>query len=520
MNNFLRAALLASRRGPSFSSEDLEFEEDEDDTDAAVPSTLRTSTTAATAAGASAAAVTSTPPSPSSRSLSAILDAACPSHLLPIEVPLILACGTADSDVPIDMVEDFFWKAKEVAVIPPPPLSLSPEQSVHRTASNNCTAAASATDLTPIEKLNVISCNRNISLKTTTDTNNTDAQTLSKQTKTKKDDLTAAFVRKSTSLPLKLLKMPDIDHHSPVTADHPAFLKLYDELFVHAPSLADIPDHLDILQYHCEEVRLAMEYTANSNSNSRNSNSMDGFNQNMRMSSDRRNSQNNNSSNNILEHIFEDEGTGTGSSVGDASSFCRDRESSGSQSRGRATRQSRSSTGSVRPRTRSPPCSQNTSVDARVSDSLPMTMQLVDTVEMEVEKLLSYSSSEDGSAILVEGDGDLFGPDIVTTPNGSHLRKQRCNTQDSRDSGGEQEERVPRNKSLSQQRKNSTNDKVRGIATETETDRDREGSRHFDQGNSGRGSVSNQPSEDMEFFSFPAPINKSKRRSFILPKFM
>ena len=40
---------------------------------------------------------------------------ACPSKLLPLEVPTIIAIGTSDADIPADMVENFYCNAKAVA---------------------------------------------------------------------------------------------------------------------------------------------------------------------------------------------------------------------------------------------------------------------------------------------------------------------------------------------------------------------------------------------------------------------
>jgi hypothetical protein len=38
-------------------------------------------------------------------------------------------------------------------------------------------------------------------------------------------------------VPIKLLKLQDTDHYAPVLADHPSFLKIFDEMFVIAPVL-------------------------------------------------------------------------------------------------------------------------------------------------------------------------------------------------------------------------------------------------------------------------------------------
>jgi hypothetical protein len=54
-------------------------------------------------------------------------------------------------------------------------------------------------------------------------------------------------------VPIKLLKLQDTDHYAPVLADHPSFLKIFDEMFVIAPGLADMPE-LDNLAYRPNEV--------------------------------------------------------------------------------------------------------------------------------------------------------------------------------------------------------------------------------------------------------------------------
>jgi hypothetical protein len=370
------------------------------------------------------------------------------------------------------MVEDFYWKARESASIKPPPLSLSPLQGRHTHSNSNMNTTTSGADnLTPIEKLNAISSHNSAISR-------------------KKNDLTAAFVRDSTSLPIKLLKMSDVDHYSPVQADHAAFMKLYDELFVIAPSLADIPE-LGILLYRWEEVRQAMEYTSRSKSNSRTSrtsksNSMEAL---LPILPEK------------IAAVCEEDGR---SSVGEGllsshdsnSNLCR--ESSISRSPGR-TRQSKSS--SVSGGNHSVPVS-----DIRVSDC----MHLVDTVDLQVEKLVSYSSSDDGS-----GD-DCSSP--VTSPSGANTRKKRADTQDSRDSG-EPENRVNQSKQQQQQQQQQTFQRSDDVHSRHATSEEvlQEGantaSNKSEENNS-------QSTEDLEFFSFPAPVNRSKRRSFILPKFM
>ena len=71
-------------------------------------------------------------------------------------------------------------------------------------------------------------------------------------------------------------------------------------MFVIAPGLADIPE-LEILTYHPNEVRLAMEYHSNSKSSSRNSNEV--CNHNLSTASEISAAKNN------WEDIFEDDCT-------------------------------------------------------------------------------------------------------------------------------------------------------------------------------------------------------------------
>lgn len=40
---------------------------------------------------------------------------ASPAEILPLQVPTLLFGGTNDTDVPVDMVEDYFWQAKRIA---------------------------------------------------------------------------------------------------------------------------------------------------------------------------------------------------------------------------------------------------------------------------------------------------------------------------------------------------------------------------------------------------------------------
>lgn len=44
-----------------------------------------------------------------------IYSAASPAEILPLQVPTLLVAGALDTDVPMDMVEDYYWKAKRIA---------------------------------------------------------------------------------------------------------------------------------------------------------------------------------------------------------------------------------------------------------------------------------------------------------------------------------------------------------------------------------------------------------------------
>ena len=44
-----------------------------------------------------------------------ICRAASPAEILPLQVPTLLFAGALDVDVPMDMVEDYYWKAKRIA---------------------------------------------------------------------------------------------------------------------------------------------------------------------------------------------------------------------------------------------------------------------------------------------------------------------------------------------------------------------------------------------------------------------
>jgi hypothetical protein len=225
-----------------------------------------------------------------------------------------------------------------------------------------------------------------------------------------------------------------------------------------------------------------MEYHSNSKSSSRNSNEV--CNHNLSTASEKSTSKNN------LEDIFEDDCTN--SSVGDLSARNSHgnswRESNASQQSAVNSRQSKcdsfTATGS------------NTSplVDSRI----PECMQLIDNDELQVDKNkpYSYSSSDDDSIT----DAEIFASNV--TPNSSQTRKCRTNTQDSRDS-------VEKEDASKQEQESKV--KRRTMSRRDSTDTSQPAS------DTGEGE---KVTEDLEFFSFPAPVNKTKRRSFILPKFM
>lgn len=421
-----------------------------------------------------------------------VLPSACPSHQLPMEVPLLLACGTNDAEVPIDYVEDFFWKAKESAFACPPPLMFPPFQS---TCGTNSGIVSGAAPLTALEQLNKESCRQR-----------------------GRPFLSAGGggVRESTSLvSMKLLKLPDADHYAPVLADHPAFLKLFDEMYVIAPGLADVPE-LDIAVYRPDEIRLAMEYHSNSKTSSRNSSEVPSH-----LGSERASSKNN------LEDICEDDGTA--SSVGDASPHNRNSHGPGGRessiSRHSSTRQSKSSTAS------GSNCSGAvTVIDSRISESV---MHMLDNDSDELQsvglvKPYSYSSSDDGGDVIYHQRAP------ITTPNGTHVRKQRAGTDmtdDSRDSfDGRDRNKSPqrllqhkeKQQELvdeSQEHKHVTTD-ARQAATDSSSGAEHRSSCTSSPMPSEGSTTSDKSSQDLQFFSFPAPVSKTKRRSFILPKFM
>jgi len=125
-------------------------------------------------------------------------------------------------------------------------------------------------------------------------------------------------------------------------------------------------------------------------------------------------------------------------------------------------------------------------------------MQLIDNDELQVDKNkpYSYSSSDDDSIT----DAEIFASNV--TPNNSQTRKCRTNTQDSRDS-------VEKEDASKQEQESKV--KRRTMSRRDSTDTSQPAS------DTGEGE---KVTEDLEFFSFPAPVNKTKRRSFILPKFM
>ena len=362
-----------------------------------------------------------------------IAQSACPSALLPVEIPLLLVSGTRDSDIPTSMVEDFYWKARESSFqfLPPVP---NDEQTIDRST---------------------------VPIKTVSSEDETKNESTACKSGNLEEDVSVCYVRESVSLPIKLIKIPDADHYTPVAAHEKAFLELYDELFVIAPNLADVPE-LDILMYRPEEIRMAMDYNANSNNSS---DALQGS-ANMKKSF---------SSNNLKV------------AANDKTQDINDDNTHSYLSTKKSLKQRRS---------QSHDTNDTSAVDKRTAECL----DLVDTVELNVEKLVSYSSSDDEGS----DDGYYAATSILVDKS---QEDQLANTPNSRDSDDHLADSIKKQTQVAEIKP------CDGGAASDDT-----------KGKDVLGVAENsdkplQDSENFNFFSFPTPVNKS-RRTFHLPKFV
>jgi hypothetical protein len=171
-----------------------------------------------------------------------IYDEACPSKLLPVEVPTIIAIGTSDTDIPLDMVEDFYWYAKkiggEVATRAAPAAMAFSTDSGDAPITYLSQTQADAAE--PAEE----------SVREGSDTADGNASTLSEcriseaaptnsgdKTKQSRQSLSSCAV----PVPIKLVKLPGADHYDVVNAKTTAWGRIFDEMNNITPSLSDIP---------------------------------------------------------------------------------------------------------------------------------------------------------------------------------------------------------------------------------------------------------------------------------------
>jgi hypothetical protein len=153
---------------------------------------------------------------------------ACPSKLLPLLVPTVLVTGTNDTDVPHQLVEDFYWYAKRISGeiisrcvsftsdIPPPPSSpfiLRPE-------------ALGGGDSDP--KLHRLASSEQILVE-------------------QLDPKIIDFFRVSPP-PLKLLKLPGSTHYDVMDSTSLAWGSIFDEMLSMSPQLSDVPE-IDLQAY-------------------------------------------------------------------------------------------------------------------------------------------------------------------------------------------------------------------------------------------------------------------------------
>jgi hypothetical protein len=115
--------------------------------------------------------------------------AACPAKSLPLEVPALLAIGLNDVDIPVDMVEDFFWNAKKIA-----------HEVIHANSLSNKDMEDNGMVRVDSPSLNWV-----------------------------------------VPPSIKLLKIANANHYTIVNAEDNAWRKVYDELIDLCPSLSDVP---------------------------------------------------------------------------------------------------------------------------------------------------------------------------------------------------------------------------------------------------------------------------------------
>lgn len=165
-----------------------------------------------------------------------LYDEACPSKQLPVEVPTIIAIGTSDTDIPLDMVEDFYWYAKkvggEVATRGAPVTMAFSADSGDVLISSLAHHEEISTQLHDESEADRASSSN-------METRNSEAASaiLSAETKSGRQSLSSCAV----PVPIKLVKLQDADHYDVVNAKTSAWGRIFDEMNNIAPSLSDIP---------------------------------------------------------------------------------------------------------------------------------------------------------------------------------------------------------------------------------------------------------------------------------------
>lgn len=156
---------------------------------------------------------------------------ACPSKLLPLEVPSIIAVGTVDKDIPADMVEDFYWRAKKAGG----------EAAARAVSETSAAYSADSASDTPISSPSPKGAENSGSvggIAGDTDCSNA-AESRRQSPKHKSNKKSSSCV---VPVSIKLVKLKDADHYDVVNAATPTWGSIFDEMLDMVPSLADIPE--------------------------------------------------------------------------------------------------------------------------------------------------------------------------------------------------------------------------------------------------------------------------------------